>query len=118
MTEKNKGGRPKAVIDWSQVDEYLHAGCSGTVIAEMLGIHPNTLYEACRVRNNCGFSDYSLQKKEVGDDLLHYRQFKLAMAGDRSMLIWLGKQRLGQTDKVIQDHKVNEQNFQFKFGGE
>lgn len=35
-----------------------------------------------------------------GNVSLRRRQFKAAMEGDRTMLVWLGKQRLGQRDVV------------------
>ena len=100
---KNKGGRPQAVIDWDKVDEHLRAGCSGAGIAGALGIHEDTLYRACERDNKVGFAAYSAQKRETGDCMLHLQQFNLAMSGDRGMLIWLGKQRLGQRDKIDQD---------------
>lgn len=34
-----------------------------------------------------------------GDNLLRAAQYKAAMGGNTTMLIWLGKQRLGQSDK-------------------
>ncbi|NCX93640.1 MAG: hypothetical protein EBX40_03075, partial [Gammaproteobacteria bacterium] len=37
--------------------------------------------------------------KSKGDNLLRVAQFKKAMSGDTSALIWLGKNRLGQSDK-------------------
>lgn len=92
-------GRPRAVIDWAKVDEYLEAGCTGTGIADILGIHPNTLYLACQDEHKCDFSAYSQQKRQSGDDILRKTQFDLAKAGDGRMLIWLGKQRLDQKDK-------------------
>lgn len=94
-----KPGRPKVVIDWSYVDAYLKAGGTGIGIAGLLGIHPNTLYDACRRDNKCDFSDYSQQKKAVGDDMLRAKQFDLAMKGSIPLLVWLGKQRLGQREK-------------------
>lgn len=92
-------GRKKAVIDWRRVDKLLEAGCNGVEISANLGIHSNTLYERCKVDNKCDFSDYAATKRASGDSLLRTAQFKAAMAGDKSMLIWLGKQRLNQTDK-------------------
>ena len=92
-------GRPAALIDWKIVDRLLQAGCTGTQIAARVGIHANTLYEACKEAHKCNFSEYSHQKKEHGETLLHEQQFALAMQGNLGMLIWLGKQRLGQKDK-------------------
>ena len=37
--------------------------------------------------------------EQKGNTGLKTAQYKLAMQGDKSMLIWLGKQRLGQVDK-------------------
>jgi hypothetical protein len=92
-------GRKKISIDWHDVDMMLEAGCLGTEIAAALGIHYNTLYERCKIENNCDFSEYLTQKRASGDRLLKMKQFQVAMTGDKAMLIWLGKQRLNQTEK-------------------
>ncbi len=92
-------GRKKAKIPWDKVDKLLEAGCTGTEIAAYLGVHPNTLYLACKDTNKCDFSEYYQGKRAKGNTGLKTAQYKLAMQGDKSMLIWLGKQRLGQVDK-------------------
>lgn len=104
--EKNKGGRPASKIDWGAVELYLKAGCTGVGIADMIGIHPETLYNACERDNKMGFSAYAQQKRESGDDMLRAKQFEVAIEGDRSMLIWLGKQRLGQRDSIEQKQTI------------
>lgn len=38
---------------------------------------------------------------------LRRAQYQAAMKGNTSMLIWLGKQDLGQTDKVEQTSQIN-----------
>jgi len=91
--------RPKTIIDWTKVNKYLQAQCNGTGIAGLLGIHPNTLYEACKQTFNISFSEYSEQKKSEGKELLRGKQFQVAMEGDKTMLVWLGKQYLEQKDK-------------------
>jgi DNA-binding CsgD family transcriptional regulator len=98
--------RPKATIDWAKVDRMLEAGCSGLEVAATLGIHPDTLYMACQRDHKTGFSDYSAIKRASGDRLLKVKQFEVAMTGDKTMLVWLGKQRLGQSEKseVKNDH--------------
>ena len=103
---KKKPGRPKVVIDWAKVDKYLMAGCTGTGIAGILGIHEDTFYRACERDNKVGFAAYSQQKGEIGDGMLKFKQFDLAMKGDVRMLIWLGKQRLDQKDKTDTDSRV------------
>ena len=93
-------GRPKADIDWEKVDKMLFAQCDGAGIAGVLGIDPETLYRRCQNDQKMGFSEYAAIKRADGKELLRYKQFEIAMTGDRSMLIWLGKQYLGQKDKT------------------
>lgn len=95
-------GRKKIHIDWSKVDRMLEAGCDGTEVAATLGINEETLYRACERENKVGFVDYKATKRASGDRLLRMKQFEIAMTGDKAMLIWLGKQRLGQAEK--QEH--------------
>lgn len=95
------GGRPEANIDWAVVDELLEAGCSGAEIAAAIGVSAHTLYDRCQTDNEMMFSEYSQRKKEKGDSILKKVQFEAAVKDkDKAMMIWLGKQRLGQKDKV------------------
>ena len=91
--------RPKTDIDWNKVDKYLQAQCDGTGIASLLGIHPNTLYEACKTYHKISFSEYSQQKKGEGKELLKANMFKDAMNGNTTLQIWLSKQYLNMRDK-------------------
>jgi len=96
----SKTGRTPAVIDWDTVGKLLEAGCSGESIATQLGIHRTTLYNRCKNDTGLTFSTFSQQKKMLGDNLLRAKQYQTAMSGNVTMQIWLGKQRLGQTDKL------------------
>lgn len=94
-----KAGRPKANIDWQQVGKLLEAGCQAVGIAEIMGVSPDTLYTRCKIDNKLDFSAFSQQKKAKGDDMLRAKQYQTAMSGNVTMQIWLGKQRLGQSEK-------------------
>lgn len=91
--------RPRANIDWKKVDKYLQAHCDGVGIAGILGIDVQTLYRRCNEDNKVGFAEYSAKKKAEGVELLKAKQYQVAMEGDRTMLVWLGKQYAGQSDK-------------------
>ncbi len=93
-------GRKPTKIDWEKVDEYLKAQCSGAAIAGILGIHDNTLYMRCKTDNNVDFVTYAAQKRGEGKEMLRRKQFDKALAGNVVMMIWLGKQYLGQSDKT------------------
>lgn len=97
--------RPKANINWDEVGKMLEAGCSGVGIAASIGVDEGTLRKRCEKDLKCSFSEFAQQKKSKGDDLLRAKQFALAMKGDKTLLIWLGKQRLGQTDRQDQKHE-------------
>jgi hypothetical protein len=92
-------GRKKIEVNWVKVESMAMAGANGKQIAAALGIHYDTLVTACKRDNNSLFSDYLQTKREKGNNLLLAKQYDLAMNGDRGMLIWLGKQRLNQSDK-------------------
>ena len=91
-------GRPKIDIKWDEVEKYLIAGASGQAIADTLGICNETLYRRCKEIYKMNFTDYVAKKRQKGNSMLHYKQYQAAMDGNVSMLIWLGKQRLGQKE--------------------
>lgn len=94
-----KPGRPKAQIDWARVTRMLHAQCDGVAIAGLLGIDPETLYNRCKVDNKMGFSEFAALKRGEGRELIKLKQFEVAMnAGDKTMLIYLGKVYCGQVE--------------------
>ena len=53
------------------------------------------------------FCEYKAEKRAKGDTLLRVKQYDAAMNGSIPMQIWLGKNRLGQTDKreVISENR-------------
>ncbi len=99
-------GRKKAIIDWNAVDQQLIAGYMGTEVAAHLGVAPETLYRHCRNEKKVDFSVYLQEKRAKGNGLIKLAQFDEAINNrDRGMLIWLGKNRLGQSDKETVEHK-------------
>lgn len=103
--------RPLAVIDWEIVDELMEAGCTGVEIASYFGLYPDTLYARVEDKYKCGFSAYLHQKRSVGDALIRKTQFDVAIDKDKTMLIWLGKQRLDQREPEQKTSNLNESAF-------
>lgn len=102
MAKKHK----QKAINWKKVEGYLKAGCSGREIAAQLGIHENTLYLRCKEEKNVDFVAFKQEKQAAGDAMLKAVQFESAVTDrDRTMQIWLGKQRLGQKDKIESTNK-------------
>lgn len=99
-------GQPKHHIDWNKVDHYLTCGASGSQVAHRLGIHPETLYDRVSKEHGMSFQEYKRQKRECGEVLVKEAQFDEAVRKRNvSMLIWVGKQMLGQTEKQAVKHE-------------
>lgn len=104
---KEKTGRPPFAIDWVQVDKLIEGGSSGVQVASFLGVHYDTLYHAVEREFKKSYTEYSASKKEKGNASLLCKQYNVAMQGDKTMLIWLGKQRLGQKESPSVEEKFS-----------
>lgn len=94
-----KSGRPQFPIDWEIVDGMCAIQCTGLEIAGVLGCSYNTLVRAVKREKELTFEDYFAQKSVEGKVSLRRKQYDTALEGNTTMLIWLGKQWLGQTNR-------------------
>lgn len=86
-------GRDKKIIPPNEVFKLAAIGCKDKEIADWFGIKEDTL------RYN--FSDELLTGRENMKQSLRRAQLTLALSGNAVMLIWLGKNLLGQTDNPV-----------------
>lgn len=86
-------GRDKKVVPSGDVFKLAAIGCKDIEIAEWFGIDSNTL------RYN--FSVELLKGRETLKQSLRRKQLEVAMSGNPTMLIFLGKNLLGQSDSPI-----------------
>jgi hypothetical protein len=87
-------------INWDDVAYLLEAGASGVDIAGSLGIHENTLYNRCKDDLGVDFVAFKAKNRAKGDNELLKAQYEKAVKEkDNTMLIFLGKARLNQSDK-------------------
>jgi len=105
-------GRPEKKIDWELVDRMLEANCSAKEIASHFGMYYQTFYEKIAEKYNTNFTNYAASKRESGLARLKLSQFEKAInnssTGNVQMLIWLGKNLLGQKETVSTENSVNE----------
>ena len=94
-----KGGPPRTVIDYETLDECCQMHCTGEECAAILGIDYDTLNRRLGQDGHTGFTDYFALKSAGGKMSLRRRQYTQAMDGNATMLIWLGKQWLGQAER-------------------
>jgi zona occludens toxin (predicted ATPase) len=100
----NKGGRPKKEIDLDALDKLCAIQCTGEEISSFFDIDYDTLNRICKDEFNLSFSEYFAQKKGKGKIALRRAQYQSAINGNTSMLIWLGKNWLSQSDKQEVNH--------------
>ena len=91
--------RPRIPIDWDQVDKMCAIHCTGEEQAAILGVSYDTLNRACQREHECSFAEYFKQKASHGRMSLRRKQYTAAMDGNTTMLVWLGKNWLGQADQ-------------------
>lgn len=102
--ERNVGGRPPKPINYEQLDALCEIQCTGEECAAILGVSYEHLNNQLKKDGNTGFLYYFKEKSAGGKMSLRRRQFDHAMTGNATMLIWLGKQWLGQVDKIEDDN--------------
>jgi hypothetical protein len=91
---------------WDQLDALI-IWASQEYCAEKLGISIETLATRIKEKSGLSFPEYKHQKKEPLRINLLKKQYDVAMAGNVSMLIWLGKNELGQKDKIENEHLID-----------
>ena len=94
-------GRPRKELPWEQIDELCKIQCTIAEIASVLGISVDTLQRRCKEETGNTFAVYLKEKSLTGNASLRRAQFKAALRGNTGLLIWLGKNMLGQKDNII-----------------
>ena len=111
---KPKMGRPECVINWDDVAIMASNFCPYEDIAAVVRTSVSTLEKHCVRDNGITLPVYVNQRRSSTRNALRNMQMQTAMSGNVVMMIFLGKNMLGQTDKVIkydslwareQDHK-------------
>ena len=94
-----KTGRPRKKINWTRVAKLCARQWTQEEIASEFDICVDTLDNACQRDNGKSFSEFFATKKLKGLGSLRSRQYAIAESGNPTMLIWLGKNWLGQSDR-------------------
>ena len=91
-------GRPKADIKPEQVAALARIGCTQEEIAAVLKCTPRTLRNRFKEEIQSGMDEMRASIRRW--------QYMKAKDGNVAMLIWLGKQYLGQKDRMEETHKA------------
>jgi hypothetical protein len=95
-------GRPRIEIDLVMLEALSQLGATNYELALHFGVSERTI--DARRAEEPEFREAMERGFANGNISLRRKQMALAAAGNVTMLIWLGKQRLGQKDRVSQEH--------------
>jgi len=101
--KKNKGGRPRIEFNLGEVEKLGVLHCTESDMAAFFNCSRETICD--HMVNDEAFSTAFNKGKGNGNISLRRVQFKRALAGNVKLLIWLGKQYLGQKDKIEQTNR-------------
>ena len=105
-------GRPKVEwneTQWEQFQALCEIQCTAVEVCSVMGVCEETLNRLCEDRFDMRFSEYIKSEAAGGRTSLRRMQWDAARQGNPTMLVWLGKQYLGQSDKLeTQNQNVNK----------
>lgn len=93
-------GRPKKEVDFSVLEGLCRIHCTQAECASVFGVSIDTLAARIREEFDLTFPEYYKQFDGSGKASLRRAQMSKALSGNATMLIWMGKQLLGQRDKI------------------
>lgn len=103
-------GAPKKEIKQEAFEALCAIQCTQEEICAVLGVTDKTLNRWCRETYGQNFSGVFRKKRLNGKASLRRAQYQTAMKGNSSMLIWLGKQWLGQSDNPNSIDNLEDDN--------
>lgn len=96
--------RPRVEIDMDLLRELVKIQCTAEECAGVLGASEDTIDRRLKEEGFGGFADFYKKHSDEGKASLRRAQWKAAQDGNPTMLVWLGKQMLGQRDKQEIEH--------------
>ena len=94
---------------WEQIDALLEQHCDGTEIAAVIGVHPETLYDAVKTRYNTDFSSYRREKRAAGAAKVRGIMYNaVCNPKNVSERIFWAKNFLGMSDQPAPDNREAE----------
>lgn len=111
-----KIGRPPTVINWNVFAALCEIQCTLKEIAAALKCSEETVERAVKREFKVPFAYFYDQKRAGGFISLRRAQWNRAIGGSDTMLIWMGKQHLGQKDIRVEEIKTEKPNISISFG--
>ena len=104
--DKTKVGRPKLNIDGDKISGWISYGATVREIADVENCSEDHIHTVFRDKITKGKAQRNIRLRKA--------QFELGFSCNCSMLIWLGKQYLGQKDTPLPDRESLPKGFSVK----
>lgn len=102
MTGNENAGRPAIVFDYLQLEKLCHINATHREIAAYFDCSVETVQR--RVKDDPKFAA-AMERGYMGGWMsLRRKQMEIALEGNPTMMIWLGKNILGQRDSTSIEH--------------
>jgi hypothetical protein len=106
----DNAGRPRKEVDMQQLENLCKIQCTQVECATFFGMDRDILADRIKEVTGLSFPEFYEMHKGSGKISLRRTQMKMALGGDGqkpnvTMLIWLGKQYLGQSDRNEVTHE-------------
>lgn len=119
--ERVKGGdnmaRPLKELDRKQFEALCSIWCTQEEICLILNVTDKTLNKWCKRTYKVSFSEIYKKFSSFGKMSLRRKQQEVALKGNVPMLIFLGKQKLGQRDNPEESLDQEDTESYFKDAG-
>lgn len=112
-------GRPKIEFtddDFDKLVGLIRIQCTATECASVFDMSTDTLDRRIKERDEISFAELYKKHSDQGKVSLRRMQWKAAENGNIAMLVWLGKQMLGQSDKQEVKSETTERVVKFTWG--
>jgi len=96
--QKNLGGRPKAKMTVEEVENLSRLNCTMDELAAYFGVDVRTVQ--LRAQKEPKFREAIEHGQAIGRLSIRRHQIRLLEQGNPAISIWLGKQLLGQRDRL------------------
>lgn len=97
--KKNPVGKPKFIVDYEACEKLASLMCTQAEIASYLGC------SLALLEHDKKFQEVHRKGMDKGKMSFRRMQYKAAEEGNSTMLVWLGKQYLGQKDQQKIEHE-------------
>ncbi len=93
-------GRPKSVFNWREIEYLCSINCSIQEIAGFFQVSKDTIMRRIKEEYGINWAEYYERNSQGTRVALRRRQVQAAMEGSDAMLKFLGKNLLGQKEKI------------------